>query len=897
MDTPPTPNLRKRASRLTAMARTMLFWETYAPVFALGVLIVCVFIMLAAFGLWQRIGDPWRLVALLGALGALGYSAWQARAKTVPNQSDARRRIEDDAGLLHRPLDTISDRPAPELLASSQARAVWDEHIRRASAAVTSAPRPRVRPALAPIDKYYLRLAVPAALIVAFMVGAGDNYERVRAALSPSWQAGMAAGDARYEAWVDPPAYTARPPGYFKDKSALRAPEGSEFVARISGVKTAPRLIVREDGRTRRITPKRLGAKSFEARTVLSKTATAHYRIGAQTKSWNILIGEDKHPVIKFDSLPEPGKRDRLLFSYSLEDDYGVQALTLVLALKETPDIKDEISINLPGYAVRSAESEPASLDLTKHKWAGKNAVGYLVAVDGKGQVGASGKAYFVIPDKIFVEQLAKAVAEQRTYMIADQDPYAPLPRRAKVEIEDFEDRPLFAVDEPSRAILRAPASVQRASLLIETVTDKPAGVFADPAVYMGLRNVYRRLQTAPDRAALSGIDEDLWAIALRAEFGRLGDALEDMRAAERALNNAMARRAPQREVDALFDRYNAAVERYIEELTLKAIEEAKKNGPQDGGDGGEGGDGMNTDEIEELLAAIEEANRMGDTAAARKALARLAELLENMQIQMAQGGGSGQGVGGGMSEQLKDALEELSDLMGDQRELRDETRSAEREDMDEQAGEGQANSGQPKPGEGSAKSPQQLAQDQAALQDLLSELEGNVGGLDGPAQGQDGDETGDGGSSEEGTQDGAQSGGGGDEEGSENIGKALRGAGEAMRESQDALKDGDFYAAGRAQSKAIDALREAGEGLIAQEAQRLSDKDSETGSAQNGDGEGDPFGRENDGSGVGDEVEIPPVDDRQRAKDLLDELRRRSGQQERDQIERDYLERLLERF
>jgi len=43
------------------------------------------------------------------------------------------------------------------------------------------------------------------------------------------------------EAWIDPPAYTGRPPIYFKDGADVAVPAGSEFVARISGVKTAPR--------------------------------------------------------------------------------------------------------------------------------------------------------------------------------------------------------------------------------------------------------------------------------------------------------------------------------------------------------------------------------------------------------------------------------------------------------------------------------------------------------------------------------------------------------------------------------------------------------------------------------------------------------------------------------
>ncbi len=43
--------------------------------------------------------------------------------------------------------------------------------------------------------------------------------------------------------------------------------------------------------------------------------------------------------------------------------------------------------------------------------------------------------------------------------------------------------------------------------------------------------------------------------------------------------------------------------------------------------------------------------------------------------------------------------------------------------------------------------------------------------------------------------------------------------------------------------------------------------------------------------------VEVPGVSDRQRAQELRRELQRRSGERERPQFERDYLERLLSPF
>ena len=57
-----------------------------------------------------------------------------------------------------------------------------------------------------------------------------------------------------------------------------------------------------------------------------------------------------------------------------------------------------------------------------------------------------------------------------------------------------------------------------------------------------------------------------------------------------------------------------------------------------------------------------------------------------------------------------------------------------------------------------------------------------------------------------------------------------------------------------------------------------------------------DPFGRPIGGANDGNDVAVPDAAERQRAKDILDELRRRYGDAI-EEDERDYLERLLDRF
>lgn len=963
--------LLRRIDGLTRRARGFLLWERFAPVLALGAAALMIFLIGSFAGLWERIGDPWRLLALIAALALIGRSLWKARVVDVPDVNAARRRVEADSALEHRPFDTVRDALAKT---PNSDASLWDKHTQIAANAAASAGPARLRPVLAARDKYYLRYILPAALGLSLMLGAGDSLERLRAALSPGWLSAVSASDAKYEAWIDPPDYTGRPPVYFKNKSRIDAPAGSELVARVSGIKDAPRLYINEGGKGRRVAVTRLGPKSFEARTILNDNAKARWRIGPQPQEWRIDVQQDDAPTVEFVDDPKASKRDKLEFKYDLIDDFGAVSLSLEMTLiDEGEDVSGEaetFAVPMPGQSVRKAEDVLATLDLTKHRWAGRRVSGRLVALDFKDQRGESEAVTFIVPDRIFISPLAKAVIENRNLLLAaEAQPYGPAPQPDQYSRRDLIDpltnAPITLIqDAPDARLSRAPAAVQRSALLLDAITDAPVNGFRDPVVFMGLKNVQARLRDARAMDDLSDAPEDLWLIAMRAEFGPLGNAKEAMIAAEAALRDGIARRARQREVDTLFQRYNEAVDRYMEFLMESAtVSEAE------GGGGGAGG--RNADEIQALLDAIEEANRMGDTEGARRALAQLAELLENMRIELTKGGGGGEGESidsDGLSDEVKEALEDIADALGEQRELQDQTEQAERqqEQGQQQQGEqqggqsgqsqggqsqgGQSQGGQsggqqqaengesgPDAGEGDAPSADQLAQNQAALQGALDALEeslrdagtdmsatpqGNSGGQDNPNgnTGGGGDDPdappGSGGGGESDPNAPPGSGGGGDEadpdgdsllaqidengDGGISAEEALDAARRAMQQSADSLSGEDFAAAQEAQDLAIEALRAAAAGLIAQSSLGQEGEDGEQAGGQAGQGRGnDPFGREADGDGnaTGLGATVPEKSDRQRARELIEELRRRAAEQNRSQEELDYLDRLLERF
>ena len=112
-----------------------------------------------------------------------------------------------------------------------------------------------------------------------------------------------------------------------------------------------------------------------------------------------------------------------------------------------------------------------------------------------------------------------------------------------------------------------------------------------------------------------------------------------------------------------------------------------------------------------------------------------------------------------------------------------------------------------------------------------------------------------------------------------------MREAGKAMGEAQGALGRKDLDNAGSAQNQALEALRQGAEQL----AQEQAKGDKQMAGR-------DPLGRSNSALGESG-VKIPGVTDLARAREILQELRRRAAQMNRPQAERDYLDRLLKAF
>jgi hypothetical protein len=122
-----------------------------------------------------------------------------------------------------------------------------------------------------------------------------------------------------------------------------------------------------------------------------------------------------------------------------------------------------------------------------------------------------------------------------------------------------------------------------------------------------------------------------------------------------------------------------------------------------------------------------------------------------------------------------------------------------------------------------------------------------------------------------------------------ESLGQAER----AMRNSSRALRQHDAQAATEAQNEALTHLRDGSKETM----QAMGRQMGGFGLGQGYGGGRDPLGRQMRGPESDETVKIPEQSDMQKAREVLDELRKRSGDAGRPPAERDYLQRLLRQF
>src|SRR6185312_12733146 len=85
--------------------------------------------------------------------------------------------------------------------------------------------------------------------------------------------------------------------------------------------------------------------------------------------------------------------------------------------------------------------------------------------------------------------------------------------------------------------------------------------------VYVAIRASYWALKTARSPQEITHVQDLLWQTALALERGGLSSAAEELRRLQQMISQALAQGAPQPLIDSLLQRYQQALNRYLQKL------------------------------------------------------------------------------------------------------------------------------------------------------------------------------------------------------------------------------------------------------------------------------------------------------------------------------------------
>ena len=868
-------------------------------------IVAATFLVVSLLDLWSYTPPLLHRILLLAFGLGLIVSFVPLLRLTLPTRAEALRRLERDAGIKHRPASSYEDRLGATPPRETQQ--LWATHRQRLARLIDKLTPAWPKPRTDRNDPYALRAALVLGLAAAILATGGNGLDRLRQAFSPA--ATGTPSLIRLDAWVTPPVYTGIAPIVLADGNetvgtgaetfrALSVPERSELIVRAhapQGESITLSTSNADGANLKTIAPKPAKTEGLvEFQVALAEPGSADVKIGGDTVAkWRFDLIKDEAPSVSLLGAPSTTPRAALRLVYRAGDDFGVASAEARFALSaedgkaqaeptapspakqagkdDAKDALDALSqppsmpLQLPRLNAKKVEGR-ATQDLTAHPWAGLKVVMTLAARDQAGQVGVSDPSEFVLPERQFTKPLARAVIEQRKKLVRD------------------------------------PVTVDPVVRALDALTLGGEKVIDDSSVYLALRMAYWRLRNDSSRETVANTIEHLWLTALRIEDGDLPDAEREMRSAQDALSKALQENASSEEIKQLVEELRGALSRYLQALAQQANEKGNMTAQQPQS----GEELVSHQDLDKMLKSIEELVQAGSKDLAERMLAELKDILERIQ--------TGNFAENAQQQRAGKMMKDLGEVINEQQKLLDDTFAAKRQQSGEEAGS-QAFEVSP-PGQPMEFGP---GMDLSQFFDLPGEPE--QGGIKGQGQSQQ-----QGSPQKPQLERGGQQPQAGEQgqrqdqhgqlaerqeqlrqrlqsmierlkaEGAETP-EQMQGAGEAMGEAKEAIGEDQLDRATQAQSLALDRLRKGAQSMAEQMMM------SESGEMQPGQGPGangrDPLGRPDRSNrpDLGLSVKVPDQIDIQRAREVLDEVRRRLGDPSRPTFELDYLERLIRSF
>ncbi|TIS91026.1 TIGR02302 family protein [Mesorhizobium sp.] len=859
---PTSSSERSLAGRLAVSrlaTRVSMTVERGWPLLLPLVIVASMFLSVSWLGLFQLLPDTAR-IGLVAAFGIAAVAAlYPLRFFRLPSAAEIDRRIEAANELLHSPVLVQTDRPSGRESIFSQA--LWREHQKRMADRLghLGADRPRAR--VPERDRWGLRAVAALLLVTAFAFSFGPSGGRIGDGF-----VARAARDTvppRIDAWVTPPAYTGKPPVFLtadanQAASTFTVPQGSDVSLRVTGGSGEETLSYADAaGNARAIDPtgpQAAGAKpaanpatskvrQFTGKLTTDGTLTL--KSGDDDLGhWAFAMIPDKPPQIRFVGEPKRAVNGAFELNYQIDDDYGAATAKAAFALADpqAPNAHPlygppDMPLALPRRGGKAAKT---SKDLTEHAWAGGNIRLTLVATDDAGHTATSETKTLVMPERPFSNPLARAVIEQRRMLALDAN--------AKPRVLD----------------------------LMDAITLRPEDTFDNMTHYLAIMSARSRLKMADSDDQLRDEVAYLWQVALGIEEGNLSAAEKRLRQAQQALQDAIKNGASDQEIEKAMKELREAMNQFLQEFAQRA--QQNPNAPQMQQNGQE----LRQSDIDRMMDQIENLAKSGDRDKAQELLSQLQDMMNNLQAGRQQQGGQ-------QDSEMRQQMDKLGEIMRRQQEMMNDTFRMDQmqrgqrqrgQNRDEQLGENgeQGPMGEEgNPGAGDDRDP--LARPKPMtpeeFADALKQLQEGQGKLQGDL---------------------------------EQLKKGLEGmglapnegfgeAGRSMGNAEQSLGEGDGDQAVGHQGRALEALRKGAKDMMKQLQAMQGDQGGSGEGGRQQDADRDPLGRPRTTRGPddGNSVRVPDEIDVQRARQILEAIRKRLGNALSPDIERSYLERLLE--
>ena len=673
--------------RAARWAGVVLLWEQVWPVLAALLVLAGLFFALSYAGLWLILPRLGRIIGVMAFAGAaLALVAWGVRLRW-PGTPERLARLDRDSGAAHHPASSLVD----ALANPSEDRAtgeLWALHLRRLADAARAIQVKKPSSRLARLDPFALRSGVLLALVATAFVAGSQRDIRVAAAFD--WRHVFVPGPGfRVDAWVNPPAYTGKPPVLIKLQQTaaapLAVPINSQLVVQAAH---APDFKILSGAGLKPL-PKSAKDAGGAAKFQLTHDAKVSFSAeGSELGGVTLHAIPDLPPTIILTAPPKANARGSLTLAYKTGDDYGVtgiaasfnmQALPQRIAKGRALEAPPSPSLPLPGAQGGLGETK-ATLDLSKSPYAGLKATLVLSDHDAIGQKGVSQPVMLRLPQRPFSNPLAKALVEQRRNLLLDAD------------------HP-NAVGRAFEALLIAPATFHTPS-----------------STYVGMLHVVDTLQRAPNDAKLKRLGDFIWAMALDLEDGHIPQAEQSLRNAQEKLRRALQRGAPPSEIAKLSQQLRAALNKFMAEMAKKAARDAGKAAPPQAAANAQGKI-ITPQELQSMMDRIQQMAEAGDTAGAKRLLDEMQKILENLRT-------AKNITPSARQQQMDKAMGALDKLTRQQQALRDDTfrQDQNRQDQNQQNRQSQN------------QARQGLGQRQQALRDALGALQKQMQGQSGKA-------------------------------------------------------------------------------------------------------------------------------------------------------------------